>query len=91
MLKSLLFAATGALVSAVPLDEQLFGQSIDVGNHLHLHHKPKPQPQPRAPAAAAAGDPEGNGFHSGYYYTFRSDGRGNVTYTNLANGSYTAS
>jgi len=86
MLKSLLLLATAtaaaAPVAAVPLDEQLFDRSIDVGSHLHLHHEPRASP---------AGDPEGSGFHSGYYYTFRSDGRGSVTYTNLANGSYTAS
>jgi endo-1,4-beta-xylanase len=80
MLKSLLFAA--ALAVAIPLDEQLFGRSIDVGSKLHL--------EDRDTQAAAAGDPEGNGFHSGYFYSYWSDGRGSVTYNNLVNGSYKA-
>ncbi|KAM7223676.1 Concanavalin A-like lectin/glucanase domain containing protein [Rhypophila decipiens] len=77
MLKRLLLAAT--LVVAVPLDEQLFGRSFQLGNKLNIEGR-----------AAAAGSPEGNGFHSGYFYSFWSDGRGSVTYNNLANGSYDA-
>ena len=80
MLKSLLF--TAALALAVPLDEQLFGKCLDLGSKLD--HKA------RSVQATAAGDPEGNGFHSGYFYSFWSDGRGSVTYNNLLNGSYSS-
>jgi endo-1,4-beta-xylanase len=73
MLKSLLF--TAALAAAIPLDQELFGRSIDLGSKVN---------------AVAAGDPEGNGFHSGYFYSFWSDGRGSVTYNNLVNGTYTS-
>jgi endo-1,4-beta-xylanase len=73
MLKSLLF--TAALAAAIPLDEELFGRSLDLGSKVN---------------AVAAGDPEGNGFHSGYFYSFWSDGRGSVTYDNQVNGTYTS-
>jgi len=75
-LKSLL--VTAALAVATPLDQELFGRSFDLGSKMNH------------PAAreAAAGAPEGNGFHSGYFYSFWSDGRGSVTYNNLVNGSY---
>ena len=74
-MKLLLFAA--ALVAAIPLDQELFGKSLDLGGV--------------SSRAATAGSAEGNGFHSGYYYSFWSDhSRGSVTYTNLANGSYTS-
>lgn len=72
MLKSLLF--TAALAAATPLDQELFGRSIDLGSKVN---------------AVAAGDPEGNSFHSGYFYSFWSDSRGSVTYNNLLDGSYT--
>lgn len=75
MIKSLLF--TAALVAAIPLDEELFGRSLDLGSKLDL-------------PARQAGDPEGNGFHSGYFYSFWSNGQGQVTYNNLENGSYTS-
>jgi endo-1,4-beta-xylanase len=71
MLKSLLL--TAALAVAIPLDQELFGRSLDLGSKIN---------------AVAAGAPEGNGFHSGYFYSFWSDGRGSVTYNNLANGTY---
>ncbi|MBE3048557.1 glycoside hydrolase family 11 protein [Candidatus Bathyarchaeota archaeon] len=73
MIKSLLF--TAALATAIPLDEELFGRSLDLGSKLDH-------------SARQAGSPEGNGFHSGYYYSFWSDGQGQITYNNLANGSY---
>ena len=78
MLKFLLFAA--ALVAAKPLDEQLFGRSFD------LHSKISNEA--RGEAGIQARSPEGNGFHSGFFYSFWSDGQGKVTYNNLANGSY---
>ena len=77
MLKSLLFVAAVAI--AVPLDEELFGRSVDFGSKLHGDHE----------NVLSKRSPEGNGFHSGFYYSFWSDrSRGSVTYNNLANGSY---
>ncbi|KAK4165616.1 family 11 putative glycoside hydrolase [Cladorrhinum sp. PSN259] len=73
---------TASLAAAVPLDEQLFGRSVDLGSKLHGEER-------RAPATAK-GDPEGNGFHSGYYYSYWSDGRGSVDYRNQLNGTYKA-
>jgi endo-1,4-beta-xylanase len=79
MIKSLLYLA--AVVAAVPLDEQLFGRPVDFQNKI--------QPSARDNLAeAAASSPEGHGFHSGFFYSFWSDGRGKVTYNNLVNGSY---
>jgi endo-1,4-beta-xylanase len=80
MIKSLLF--TAALVAAIPLDQELFGKSFDLGSKINL--------TARGDQAVSAGSPEGNGFHSGYYYSFWSDGRGSVTYNNLAGGSYSS-
>ncbi|KAE8444451.1 hypothetical protein EG329_000542 [Mollisiaceae sp. DMI_Dod_QoI] len=77
--KSLLF--TAALANAIPLDEELFGRSIDLGSKFHE----------RDTADTQAGDLEGNGFNSGYFYSYWSDHqRGSVTYNNLVNGSYKA-
>lgn len=78
MLKSLLL--TAVLAAAVPLDEELFGKSFDLGSKIN--------PATQGSQGVAAGSPEGNGFHSGYFYSFWSDGRGSVTYNNLANGTY---
>nr|CDS82505.1 glycoside hydrolase family 11 enzyme [uncultured eukaryote] len=78
MIKSLLF--TAALAAAIPLDQELFGKSFDLGSKINL--------APRENNGLSAGSPEGNGFHSGYYYSFWSDGQGSVTYNNLVNGSY---
>ena len=61
--KTILF--TAALAKAIPLDEELFGRSMDLGSKFH----------DRDAEVAQAGDPEGNGFHSGYFYSFWSDGR----------------
>jgi len=81
MIKSLLF--TAALAAAVPLDEELFGKSFDLGSKVNL--------TARGDQAQAAGSPQGNGIHSGYYYSFWSDNsRGSVTYTNLPGGSYSS-
>lgn len=33
--------------------------------------------------------PSSTGYHNGYYYSFWTDGGGDVTYTNGAGGSYT--
>ncbi|KAB5511485.1 hypothetical protein GE09DRAFT_1014839, partial [Coniochaeta sp. 2T2.1] len=75
MIKSLL--VTAALAVAIPLDQELFGKPLELSRLTSR--------------TTAAGSPEGNGFHSGYYYSFWSDhSRGSVTYTNLANGSYTS-
>jgi len=83
---SLLFAAS--LVAAVPVDEHIFGRSLGWGDKLNVARDDSAVLGSRAPAA---GDPEGNGFHSGYYYSFWSDrSRGSVTYNNLVNGSYSA-
>lgn len=76
-MKSLLF--TAALAAAIPLDEHLFGRSVDLGSKIN--HRA---------TSAALGDPEGNGFHSGYFYSYWSDGRGSVDYRNGINGTYTA-
>ena len=82
MLKSLLFAA--ALAVAIPLDEELFGRSFDLHSKTNL--------ATRNQQGVSAGSPQGNGFHSGYFYSFWSDNsKGSVTYTNLLNGSYTSS
>lgn len=35
-----------------------------------------------------AGTPSGTGTHDGYYYSFWTDGAGQVTYTNKAGGEY---
>ena len=81
--KSLLVAFTFAMIKnllfaaaltvAVPLEQELFGRSFDFGSKVdHV----------------AAGSPEGNGFHSGYFYLFWLDGQGSVAYNNIANGSY---
>ncbi|EAQ93832.1 hypothetical protein CHGG_02067 [Chaetomium globosum CBS 148.51] len=78
MLKSLVLSAV--LAAAVPLDEQLFGKSFNLGSRINTAGQ--------GSQGIAAGSPEGNGFHSGYFYSFWSDGRGSVTYNNLANGSY---
>lgn len=72
---------TAGLAAAVPLDEQLFGRSVDFGSALH-------GPSDRRAPATAKGDPEGNGFHSGYFYSYWSDGRGTVDYRNQVNGTY---
>ena len=80
-LKSLLI--TAAVAVAIPLDEELFGRSVDFGSKLP-HNDIAARQQ-------GGGDKEGNGFHSGYYYSFWSDGsRGSVTYKNGNNGSYTS-
>jgi endo-1,4-beta-xylanase len=77
MFKSLLLtAAVAAITSAIPLSEQLFGRSIDLGSKLETRQQ---------------GSAQGYGFHSHYFYSFWSDNsRGSVTYTNLQNGSYTS-
>ena len=80
MLKSLLL--TAVLAAAVPLDEQMFGRSLDFGSKINH--------AARDSQAVSAGSPEGNGFHSGYFYSFWSDGKGSVTYNNLVNGSYSS-
>lgn len=77
MLKSLLLTCLLALSAiAAPLDEELFGHPVNFS--------------PKFEDRQARGEPEGNGFHSGYFYSFWSDGRGSVTYKNGLNGSYTA-
>ena len=38
--------------------------------------------------AARAGTPSSTGTHDGYYYSWWTDGGSDVTYTNLAGGSY---
>ncbi len=78
MIKFLVLAA--ALASAVPLDQLLFGKSFDLGSKLGLTS--------RDDHGMQAGAKEGNGFHSGYYYSFWSQCPNSVTYNNLANGSY---
>ncbi|KPM36876.1 putative endo-1,4-beta-xylanase A [Neonectria ditissima] len=40
---------------------------------------------------ARAGTPSSTGWHNGYYYSFWTDGGGDVTYTNGAAGSYSVS
>ena len=67
--KSLLVAFTFAMIKnilfaaalavGVPLEQELFGRSFDFGSKVDH---------------AAAGSPEGNGFHSGYFYSFWLDG-----------------
>ncbi len=78
MIKSLIL--TTAPVAAVPLHEQLFGRSFDLGSKLSLAS--------REDQGMQAGAKEGNGFHSGYYYAFWSQCPNSVTYNNLVNGSY---
>lgn len=81
IINSLLLFAAASLAAAVPLDEELFGRSFDLGSKV----------DPRSELASSAGSPQGNGFHSGYFYSFWSDNsRGSVTYTNLLNGSYSS-
>ena len=78
MLKSLLFAA--ALTAAIPLDQELFGHSFDLGSKINL--------TAREDGGGTAGSPQGNGINSGFFFSFWSDGQGSVTYNNLAGGSY---
>ncbi|KAH8896873.1 hypothetical protein GQ53DRAFT_890329 [Thozetella sp. PMI_491] len=78
MLKSLLF--TAVLAAAIPLDEELFGRPMDLGSKINI--------TAREDQTASAGSPQGNGLHSGFFYSFWSDGQGSVTYNNLAGGSY---
>jgi len=77
MFQSLLLTAyVAAITSAIPLSEQLFGRSIDLGSKLETRQQ---------------GSAQGYGFHNHYFYSFWSDNsRGSVTYTNLQNGSYTS-
>jgi endo-1,4-beta-xylanase len=77
-MKSLAFLFTAALAAAVPLDEELFGRSIDLGSKVDHELNGR----------TALGDPEGNGFNSGYFYSYWSNGQGSVNYKNGHNGSY---
>jgi len=79
MIKAIILAAT--VVAAVPLDELLFGRSFDIGGKLGLTTRGEHESQ--APSSK-----EGNGFHSGYFYSFWSQCPNSVTYNNLVNGSY---
>ena len=78
MVKSLIL--TAALAAAVPLDQLLFGKSFDLGSKLGLTS--------REEHGIQAGAKEGNGFHSGYFYSLWSQCPNSVTYNNLVNGSY---
>ncbi len=82
MVKSLIL--TAALAAAVPLDQLLFGRSFDYGSKFGLTSRENHNYE----VQAAAGSKEGNGFHSGYFYSFWSQCPSSVTYNNLANGSY---
>ena len=37
---------------------------------------------------ARAGTPSSTGYHNGFYYSFWTDGAGNINYSNGAGGSY---
>ena len=80
MVISLLF--TAVLAAAIPLDQELFGHSFDLGSKINL--------TAREDNGVIAGSPQGNGFNSGYFFSFWSDGQGSVTYNNLAGGSYSS-
>ncbi|CAG7850130.1 Endo-1,4-beta-xylanase xynf11a Short=Xylanase xynf11a; AltName: Full=1,4-beta-D-xylan xylanohydrolase xynf11a; Flags: Precursor [Serendipita indica DSM 11827] len=45
-------------------------------------------PEANSELAARAGTPSSTGWHNGYYYSFWTDGAGNVYYTNGSGGSY---
>jgi len=77
MLKTLILTAACAV--ALPLDEELFGRSMDLGSKINVT---------AGTDEMAAGSPQGNGIHSGYFYSFWSDGRGQITYNNLEGGHY---
>ena len=76
-IKSLLVAlvsVVGVLASPIasPADVDVEARAPEGGNDL----------------IARAGTPSSTGTHNGYYYSFWTDGAGNVNYSNGAGGSY---
>jgi endo-1,4-beta-xylanase len=67
------FAAVGALATPI---ESLEERTSDLFNETAIHE------------LVGRSTPSSTGYHNGYYYSFWTDGGGDVTYTNGNGGSY---